>query len=257
MKRSSLFALLAIGFCVPIFAGSTKSKFKVTVIAADSLVKARVGDSLELTLKPESFTAIDKTCAQPSHNAAGNFDCPEEARNIVAAQFPLSAVSNLIAGRGANFVSVIWTMDGKIAKLVLAPNVEDFPLLVGILEEATGKKAVSADAQPTDRPRVFLRSQSFGNQWAGVRNQSMEMATDFGNVCPIVLITINEQKADFTIGLNHIEVGLIGRDNQVQVYNKDGDLISGREGGSIEERVKCACGLIVTSWEAERRETAK
>jgi hypothetical protein len=76
----------------------------------------------------------------------------------------------------------------------------------------------------------------------------MEMASDFGSVCPTVQITINDQKADFTVALNHIEMGLAVRDNQVQVYNKDGDLITGSEGGSIMDGVKGACALIITQW---------
>jgi hypothetical protein len=36
---------------------------------------------------------------------------------------------------------------------------------------------------------------------------------------------------------------LVIRDNQIEVYNKDGDLISGKEGGSIMGGVKGACAL--------------
>ena len=53
----------------------------------------------------------------------------------------------------------------------------------------------------------------------------MEMSKDFERDCPGVKITISEGAADYTILLNHIEHGFV-RDNQIQVANKDGDLIS-------------------------------
>jgi len=76
----------------------------------------------------------------------------------------------------------------------------------------------------------------------------MEMSKDFEKSCPGVRITINPQAADYTLLLNHIETGLV-RDNQIQIANKDGDLISKtKEGGSISGNVKKACALILADW---------
>jgi hypothetical protein len=99
-----------------------------------------------------------------------------------------------------------------------------------------------------NKPRVFLQSKSSGNQWAAVRDQAMEMSKDFEQVCPDVRISLNQQMADYTVALNHIEHGF-ARDNQIQVANKDGDLISKtKEGGSIKGGVKKACDLILADW---------
>jgi hypothetical protein len=77
----------------------------------------------------------------------------------------------------------------------------------------------------------------------------MEMSKDFEKDCSGVRITINSQAADYTVLLNHIEIGLIVRDNQIQVANRDGDLISKtKEGGSIAAGVKRACALILDNW---------
>jgi hypothetical protein len=77
----------------------------------------------------------------------------------------------------------------------------------------------------------------------------MEMSKDFEKNCPSVRVTINQQLADYTVLLNHIEVGFV-RDNQIQVANKDGDLISKtKEGGSINGGIKKACALILADWE--------
>lgn len=98
-------------------------------------------------------------------------------------------------------------------------------------------------------PRVFLQSVSHGNTQNASRDQSMEMSKDFEKDCPGVKITIVQQMADYTVVLNHIEVGMFVRDNQIQVANKDGDLISKtKEGGSIEGGVKKACVLILADW---------
>jgi hypothetical protein len=238
---------------VPAFAGPANAQYKVRVKVSDKTIKASVGDSLELTMAPESITAVDKTaCAVTFDKSNGHPDCPAGSPAVVAAQFPPSAISEIVAGHAASFVSIIWIVDDKKAILIVEPSEKDFPLIVSSLEGVTGKKVVNADAQPDERPRVFLGSDSFGNQWNAVRNQSMEMANDFGLVCPIVQVTINQQKADFTMKLNHIERGLLIRDNQIEVYNKDGDLITGKEGGSISGGVKGACALIATLWVAKR-----
>src|ERR1700761_877835 len=87
------------------------------------------------------------------------------------------------------------------------------------------KISVPPAAEPTIRPKVLLKSKSHSNVWTGSRDQSMEMSKDFWESCPEVQITINSNLADYTVNLNHIEHGLI-RDNQLQVVNRSGDLVS-------------------------------
>jgi hypothetical protein len=97
-------------------------------------------------------------------------------------------------------------------------------------------------------PRVFLQSASKGTNRNAARDQSMEMSKDMEKDCPGVQVTINPQMANYTVLLNHIEAGFV-RDNQIQVANKDGDLISKtKEGGSIAAGMKKACALILTDW---------
>jgi hypothetical protein len=106
----------------------------------------------------------------------------------------------------------------------------------------------TADVAPTPgekpKPRVLLRSYSHGN----ARNQSMEMSKDFEKDCPGIRITVSHDAADYVMNLNHIEKGW-SRDNQVQISNREGDLISNtKEGGSIAKNVKAACELILNDW---------
>jgi hypothetical protein len=99
------------------------------------------------------------------------------------------------------------------------------------------------------KPRVYLSSASKGSNRNAERDQSMEMSKDLEKNCTDVRITINGQAADYTILLNHIEHGLLVRDNQIQIANKDGDLISTtKEGGSINGDVKKACAVILADW---------
>jgi hypothetical protein len=113
--------------------------------------------------------------------------------------------------------------------------------------------AEAQTAAPVQRkplqPRVYLTSASKGNNRNSERDQSMEMSKDFERDCTGIKISINQQTADYTVVLNHIEVGLIVRDNQFQIANKDGDLIAKtKEGGSIAGGVKKACEIILEDW---------
>lgn len=78
----------------------------------------------------------------------------------------------------------------------------------------------------TVKPRVFLQAASKGNNRAAARDQAMEMSKDLEQDCPGVRITINQQNTDYTVLLNHIEVGLFVRDNQFQLADRNGDLLS-------------------------------
>jgi hypothetical protein len=104
-----------------------------------------------------------------------------------------------------------------------------------------------------NKPRVFLQSSSHGNTWNAHRDQSMEMSKDFEKACPDVRITLNQQMADYTVALNHIEHGF-ARDNQFQIADKNGDLLSTtKEGGSIKGGVKKACDQILADWATKAR----
>jgi hypothetical protein len=124
-------------------------------------------------------------------------------------------------------------------------------LMLALLTVSPGFAAKKQDipqlvpGQPS--PRVFLQAASHGNQWTARRDQSLEMSKDFGRTCPAIQINVNPAMADYTIVLNHLEVGL-SRNNQLQIAAKNGDQLAMGEGGSINGRVKQACILILTNW---------
>jgi len=133
-----------------------------------------------------------------------------------------------------------------------APSVASAPQPNGIAPgqpTAPAGQQTSADPPTTKgQPRVFLQAASHGNTWNSRRDQSMEMGKDFEKVCPGVRVTINQQAADYTVLLNHIEVGLFARDNQLQVADRNGDLLETKEGGGIKGGVKKVCDLILADW---------
>jgi hypothetical protein len=99
-----------------------------------------------------------------------------------------------------------------------------------------------------NRPRVFLQANSHGNTWNARRDQSIEMAKDFQKHCPEVRVSVAQNNADYTVILNHIEVGF-SRDNQMEVANKSGDLLATREKGGIKGGVKEVCSIILADWQ--------
>ena len=115
------------------------------------------------------------------------------------------------------------------------------------------RAALRVPAQSANKPRVFLRAQSHSSGWNESRDQAMEMSKDFQEVCPEVQISLNQHLMDYTVELNHTEHSFV-RENQMQIANKDGDLVSGTSGGgsirgpSIKGDVKKACEAILADW---------
>ena len=75
------------------------------------------------------------------------------------------------------------------------------------------------------------------------------MAEDFERHCPDTKVTLLQDKADYTVILNHIELGLLCRDNQLEVADKNGDLLMTREKGGIKGGVTGVCAAILSELE--------
>ena len=107
--------------------------------------------------------------------------------------------------------------------------------------------AIATVATAQDQPRVLLTSASKGSNWNAARDQTIELTKDFQKDCTQVRITTFQEKAHYTVTLNHIEHGFV-RDNQLLVSNKEGDVLYTKEGGSIDKNVKYACEVIQKDW---------
>jgi hypothetical protein len=85
-----------------------------------------------------------------------------------------------------------------------------------------------------------------GSSSGGARPQTAEIMKTFAQRCPQVTVTINRDKADYIVILEH-EGGkdLILRDNKFAIFNKDGDMIQSGSTRSLGNAVKDACSMIV------------
>ncbi len=111
-----------------------------------------------------------------------------------------------------------------------------------------------------DKPRVFITDSdswqvsggaaasegAFGaSVKGGARPQTAEIIKTFSQRCPAVTITLNREKADYIVLLQH-EGGkeLFLRDNKIAVFNKDEDMIHSGSTRSLGNAVKDACAVI-------------
>ena len=95
---------------------------------------------------------------------------------------------------------------------------------------------------------------SSGSMSGGARPQTAEIMKTFGQRCPEVTVTINKERADYIVILQH-EGGkeLFRRDNKFALFNKEGDMIESNSTRKLGNAVKEACSRIASS-EARRRD---
>jgi hypothetical protein len=134
--------------------------------------------------------------------------------------------------------------------------------------------ALSSSAQ--DKPRVFVQgkgsqdstasgSSGGGKHW-GVwsssatvdsHDESMEVTKDLQKNCSGVIITLNQSNADYTVLLNRESKknrGLLRSNSQVQVANKDGDVLGSNATHTVGNAAKDACSLIVADWQSHPKQ---
>jgi hypothetical protein len=85
-----------------------------------------------------------------------------------------------------------------------------------------------------------------GNITGGARPQTGEIIKTFGERCPEITVTINKDKADYIVLLDHEGgKGYARKDNKVAVFTKDGDSIFSGSTRSLGNAVKDACSAVV------------
>jgi len=134
-------------------------------------------------------------------------------------------------------------------------------LLLGIAVTAYGQ----------DKPRVFVQGKGSenvaskgsgggGSHWAAwgskstidSHDESMEVTKDLQNNCSGVMVTINENNADYIVMLNRESKqnrGLLRSNSQIQVANKAGDVLGAKATHTVGNAAKDACNLIVADWQ--------
>jgi hypothetical protein len=145
------------------------------------------------------------------------------------------------------------SVDGLIALKNAGITNKEIAAIVAKAYPPTARAALPVPAPSANKPRVFLRAQSHSSGWHESRDQAMEMSKDFQEDCPEVQISVNPNLLDYTVELNHTEHTFLWQ-NQIRVANKDGDVVSGANGGgtikagSIRGDVTKACQAILADW---------
>jgi hypothetical protein len=84
-----------------------------------------------------------------------------------------------------------------------------------------------------------------GSGSGGARPQTAEIMKTFGERCPRVTVTINRERADYIVILQH-EGGkeLFRKDNKLAVFEKNGDMILSSSTRTLGNAVKEACAVM-------------
>ena len=129
---------------------------------------------------------------------------------------------------------------------------------------------ISALALAQDKPRVFVQGKGSedtassgsgggGRYWGAwgskstvdSHDESMEVTKDLQKNCSGVLVTLNQNNADYTVMLNRESKhnrGLLRSNSQIQVANRLGDVLGTSATHTVGNAAKDACGLIVADW---------
>jgi hypothetical protein len=119
---------------------------------------------------------------------------------------------------------------------------------------------VAVHGRQQDKPRVFVKESVSSELWAetgglwgafgglmrgGARPQTAEIIKTFGERCPAVVVSTNQDLADYTVLLEH-EGGksIILKDNKYAVFKHNGDAIVSGSTRSLGNSVKDICKAI-------------
>jgi hypothetical protein len=129
---------------------------------------------------------------------------------------------------------------------------------------------ISGLALAQDKPRVFVQGKGSedmtssgsgggGRHWGAwgskstvdSHDESMEVTKDLQKNCSGVLVTLNQNNADYSVMLNRESKhnrGLLRSNSQVQVANRLGDVLGTSATHTVGNAAKDACELIVADW---------
>jgi hypothetical protein len=125
--------------------------------------------------------------------------------------------------------------------------------------------STSVYAQDGRKPRLFVSdSESWemaggfagsedgvaGGFGGGARPQTAEIIKTFGERCPEVTVTMNKDRADYVVLLDHEGgKGIVRRDNKYALFNRYGDAIDSGSTRGLGNAVKDACLALMSDWE--------
>ncbi len=150
--------------------------------------------------------------------------------------------------------NVRYTIDNQRWIMKFSPLLALFSLLFlfSSLNAAEKTRVFITDSDSWEMLGGFATSDGVGAgaSRGGARPQTVEIRKTFGERCPGITVTINREKADYVVILDH-EGGKGGlslmKDNKVAVFNKDGDMIYSGSTLMLGNAVKDACQAIASA----------
>jgi hypothetical protein len=126
-------------------------------------------------------------------------------------------------------------------------------------------------AQTPQKPRIFVTdsdswevSGGFGGnrdgfggyQSGGARPQTAEIIKTIGERCKDSIVTIDKNKADYILILDH-EGGksVVRKDNKFAIFNKAGDAIRSGSTRNLGNSVEKACEAMMKDWQPSQPKT--
>jgi hypothetical protein len=157
----------------------------------------------------------------------------------------------------------------KSARTVLAALLCSVPLLAQTPTQnpETPARNPQTPTQTQQKPRIFVTdsdswsisggfggtSDGFGGaQSGGARPQTAEIIKTLGERCKDSTVTINKEKADYILILDH-EGGksFVRKDNKFAIFNKAGDAIRSGSTRNLGNSVEKACEAMMKDWQAQ------
>ncbi len=148
--------------------------------------------------------------------------------------------------------NVCYTIDNRRWVVKFSPLLALFSLLflLSSLNASEKPRVFITDSDSWEMSGGFATSDGVGTgaSRGGARPQTGEIMKTFGERCPGITVTINQEKADYVVLLDH-EGGKGGlmRDNKVAVFNRDGDMIHSGSTRSLGNAVKDACQAVASA----------
>lgn len=146
-------------------------------------------------------------------------------------------------------------------------------MIIRIAGLAVGLVLVSSELVAVEKVRIFVTdSQSWetggavvapgpgggGAYGGGARPQNAEIAKTIRERCPELTVTINRERADYILTLDHEGgKGIFRKDNKWVLYGKGGDMIDSGSTRSLGNSVKNACSAVANDQRGKPYSTAE
>jgi hypothetical protein len=123
--------------------------------------------------------------------------------------------------------------------------------LLFLTAQAPQPRIYVSDSQSWETSGGFgaTRDGAVGESSGGARPQTAEIIKTVRERCPLAIVTMNKERADYVLLLDHEGgKGIIRKDNKFALFNRDGDAIGSGSTSNLGNAVKDACQALTDDW---------